>query len=267
MTDSKIRAWLEKKLEEGIEPERLKKALKHEGYDPKLIDEIQSEKTQSNEKEEEVIESPNKVSEKDHESEEDSKQSIKSSSNSSEIDLEDYGSKNDVSYSEEKNSGFEEEAKHLKNIAGGLKSDIKSGWKPGLEILAVFTVLVLGIGFVNTIDSPFSQLKQTIDFDTSQNTESQPVEQESGLEEINGTVVKFENGLANPSRPSVSPGQEVFFANRENYSLNLEFENGKESLDIPQGEVESTSFSSITYYSAVPDSEGETEIKGSIYVR
>lgn len=42
MPEDKIREWIEKKLEEGVEEERIRKSLRETGHDPSLIDEVKA---------------------------------------------------------------------------------------------------------------------------------------------------------------------------------------------------------------------------------
>lgn len=81
------------------------------------------------------------------------------------------------------------------------------------------------------------------------------------------TEIEFESNSITPTRPTVSQGDQIRFVNRENYSIEIDFDDDDDEVVEPNGSVE-LGFDRITYYSISPSEEEDgRRVFGSINVQ
>lgn len=268
MSSQKIEDWIKTKLEEGVDRQRLRKVLEKKGYNPEIVEELPEDKDK-------VVESRDQQGSEHSTS--DLHQSLDEKIGSEENTIElgkkqdkdkpdNSVNKQDSGTSDNEYSKLSKEAEHLEGIAGNLKKDIESKWKPGLEVIILIGVLVLGAVFATSVQGSFNQFSDSLGLEDSQPVEnSEPAQNTS--DKVDDTLVKLEDGLAKPSRPAVSSNENVVFQNNEDYGLELEFEGEKTGFKLDTGKQKTAQFNSITYYTATPNSEEGNDIKGSITIQ
>jgi plastocyanin len=271
VSDKEIRSWLHKKLDEGVEPERLRKILRKKGYDPDIVNNISKNKK----KHRDSSDQENKDLIHDLGSEIDEKGNVEDKFLDSAAITESTERPGQQTNQGKSSQGtkfdFRKEAEHLEQIAANLKENAKnarSGWRHGAKIMALSAFLILGAIFANSTlaQQHVQDFADHIENSNVGESENQKAESNS-LQTNETTMVTLENGFAKPSRPTVSPGDKAVFVNKHNHSLRLEFESSRKGFNLGSRKTKAVEFSSIDYYTAILDDQKETEIKGSINVQ
>jgi len=248
MRDQKIREWAQRKLDEGIDPQRLRKVLEKKGYEPSIVDEI-SDEVQDNseggaeENESEPIDinsfdsspKPDNLSEKNH---------------------------NQASKNGEKLEATKK-TEHLEKIAGDLTTDIEKGvmksWKPVLGIAVV--LVLIGSAWMFLPSALENSGEHTDNFNQKQASQSTDENTKTETEKV-----VFEDGRASPSDLTIPTDQKVVFSNSLDQNLEIDFERNLETLRLETGESQTVEVGSTVYYTAFPTEADGSEIYGSINV-
>lgn len=268
MENSKIRQWVEEKLETGVKPEKVRSALDDHGYDPSIVDEFTGEDENGTGK-------PLKIPEESSR-EESEKEEVESKAEDENIENDEEKEINPVDKSADQETGDRVEdtdeggnvqklkppVDETKKIADSLEESVKSRGKTGLGAAALIILILLGTVYLPTMNIPDFEVEDRDNPSESVNT-SQKVALPSGF---SGERVVLEEGTAQPSRASISSGGKIGFVNRNPYTLEISFDAQKGNITVEPMDYSVTSFSSITYYTGFPDGD-EKIVKGSVYVR
>ncbi|QGA80321.1 hypothetical protein [Candidatus Nanohalobium constans] len=147
-------------------------------------------------------------------------------------------------------------------ITEKLEKEIKKEWKPRLAIIIVIATVATGTILATPITNTINNTDKPIQEKTGQ-TDQTEKQNKAG----NTTTIKLSNGVAKPSRPSITPEENIKFQNKENYKMKIVFESEKENLQIPAQDSKTTNLNSLTYYTAKPAETTAEQISGSIIVQ
>jgi DNA-binding transcriptional MerR regulator len=240
-SDEEIKELIKSKYQQGVSRKKLKEIVAEEGFKPEEVDEALNglQKSPGQEDDKQINTQTNKEHDRKIENNNEGDGLTDSASHGTGISVEESG-------------------KQVEQIAS--KNQEKTHQKRKLLLPAgiLFLTIIIGLALL-----PVTGM---INLDNSTNkSESYIAENEENTnfsQNKDSNTVILENGLADPARASASSDEEIVFVNRQNESLELEFDTGKD-MSIESGQRKAESFSTITYYTA----EGKsTEIKGSIYI-
>lgn len=244
MKDEEIRKWIDGKLDDDTDPEKIKEALEDRGWDTSVLDEMLDQDTQNEDSDEESVQA----------SENQSEDSSREEEQSDNIEL-DQG--HSVSKSQSKDLNKSHQVEKAENIAENLETSVSDNLRNILAVIFLSVALItVGFALIPT------------DLGEQQNTEDQVTKSSNDLyppESFEGVEVELKQGIAKPSRPNVEPGNQVAFINNNSYKLRIEFEGGGNDLRLPAKSYGTRSFNTITYYSGFRN--GTESVKGSIFVR
>lgn len=252
MDEQKIRDWIEEKLDEGYSEEKIRKTVDRKGYDSSLVDEVKNESTDEE----------NEFSEDDSEEEFGTEKIIAEQVADQVADrvAEDENSSN-YEYNQEDTDG-----KRSGNI-------ILDHWKLGVMTIAFAGVFIVGALYMPSegfqdFKTEAQDLTRNIESGVTEVSQEQANANSEGETQtgFNGTEVVIKDNAADPSRASVKSGEKLGFTNKKSVTVEISFKGDKASITAEPDETVTTTFSSITYYEAVPvEGEGKS-IQGSVYV-
>lgn len=130
----KLESWVEKKLEQGVEPDRLRESLENTGKDPAVVDKVLGKKQEPNKEENQSNETENKSKER-------------------QLDL-----------SPSKKQDNKKEKDHEEKVTGtakNIESRVKNTEIP-FKPLALLTVLIVAVGAVFLIDGDSMEIENPI---------------------------------------------------------------------------------------------------------
>lgn len=241
VTDEEIEELIKRKYQQGISRKKLEEIVAEEGFKPEIVDEVVAEeqKNQGLEEDKEINSQTNKNHDRKIEDNNEGDRLTDSSSHGTGISVEDSG-------------------KQVEQIASKNQEKTHQERKLLLPSGILFLIIIIGLALLPV--TGMINLDNSTNKNESYNAENE--ENYNPSQKKDSNTIILENGLADPARASASSDEEIVFFNRQNESLELEFDTGKDmSLESSQRKAES--FSTITYYTA----EGKsTEIKGSIYI-
>lgn len=203
----RVKEWIEEKLEDGADEQKIREVLDGKGYNPSLVDEVKTPQVKP------LHESTDTISEED------------SGRN--------YGGR-------------------IKDSGGKLLQGLKRSGKPVLVIL-ILVAAVAGIGFLYS--------SSNINLPSTDSDYTEP--------EIEGEEVKvvLMDRLAKPSRPTISEGDGVRFANNASHAFNITFDREVESFVLDKGETRLVDIKSVVYYTAEPVGTDARKVHGSVSVQ
>ncbi|MFB6213534.1 MAG: hypothetical protein ABEJ07_03160 [Candidatus Nanohaloarchaea archaeon] len=248
MEEQKLEEWVEKKLEEGVEPSRLRSSLNEEGYDPSIVDRVRDRR---------VGQRYNRSSGKERGSTKNQGRGSAPGNSRTAGDRQDAEQRErtdhiDVSGQQQK----------TKSIGQKLGEDIKGGLKPVSILVLVAVTVATGWMFF-----PLEAVAGSIDDIGalhSGKSSDQPSPQPGSTSRSTAEIV-LGNGDADPSRVTVESGGTVLFSNRYETPVRVVFERGVESFTVEPGGTQSVQVDITSYYTAAPVGEG-AEINGEVEV-
>lgn len=208
MKDEHLREWVDSKVDEGIDPEKIKDVLRRRDQDPSIVDEVRSD-------------------------EEDKDEASAVSDGLSKSDS------TDESEDGQENIEIGEYAESLEQVAFNLEKGFENHLKQFSVIFLTLIVLVgAGLTLPELIDSnkPEPEINQT---PSQQNTENI-----SGIKQ----EVILEGRQPEPPRAEISEGNRLRFENNLGFKVKVEFDSFNSSLSIEQGESENRVFTETSYY-------------------
>ena len=244
MEDEEIRKWIDGKLDEGTDPEKIKEALEDRGWDTSVLNKMLDQDTQDEDSDEESSQA----------SENQSEDSSGEKEKSDNIEL-DQGQS--VSKSQSKDLNKSHQVEKAEDIAKSLEKSVSDNLRNILAVIFLSVVLIT-VSFA-LIPTDLEQKQDTGDKISGSSEDLYPPESFEGVE------VELKQGIAKPARPNVEPGNQVAFINNNSYKLRIEFEGGENDLRLPAKGYGTRSFNTITYYSGFRN--GTESVKGSIFVR
>ncbi|WP_414836481.1 hypothetical protein [Candidatus Nanohalococcus occultus] len=290
MDSKKLENWVGQKLDDGIDPERIRSSLENKGYSPEIVDKVikQRENNLDDQKEEEDGLSGGKVdlsTQEVFDKKMDRKLADVGASEGSETG--DAGSESDKGQKKVQGPGFRE---RLGTVVSRMVSVAGTYGKPaGIAVLVLLffsAAVVYGPRYVPedglSVQTPSVQVPSfslpalnlpTIGADSTSNEQENPEFEEISLPdrqppEVEGETVEvfLNERLAKPSRASIKSGDGVRFVNNASGPLEMTFESELKGFTLPVGKSWTVVPESITYYDAILVRSNGT-VQGSIYVQ
>lgn len=285
MRNRKLEEWVARKLDEGVEEERLRNVLEKKGHDPAIIDKAKQSTSQEktgNKKDmnlrrgEGTGDGKVDLGGETYELDEDfsDKKDFQGLHGQSEKETIDLSQKESEDESEEKYSNdINEKRDHLEEIgesvSSRIKKDVSRMWKPVVGLLLI-SGLVLGAWMFIPFGAITGAVKDVDVGNLLENSVSPDKEDQDSAEKnvvYDSPKVYLNERVAKPSRPSITQDEEIMFVSNVSYGLKISFESGVEDFTLEPGESRKLDINSLVYYTAKPVGNiDKPDVKGSVYV-
>jgi hypothetical protein len=232
VTNQKLVEWAKKKLDEGMDEDRIREALEKSGKDPQILEKA---KKQRNSIERNQASGRRKTG------------SQSETSGNSEQFVE----------SLENNLPNPKPKNYVQRALNFFTSNLKI-----LGVLLLVLMLISG-GWALFSSGVITSI---MDDGQEDNQTTETVSNPDPRSEYTGPTVFLNEGVAAPSRASISSDEQLIFVNNVTYSLEIRFESEEvEGFTLEPGETRRKSFSSLFYYTASPvNQEDKPVIRGSV---